>query len=560
MAAGGGADAGHGETVDADDRVRVPGPGRSESCQVLEEPVVRRPGGQGEVEDELGPRIRGAAAPHQVEEAGAEGVPPIRSHLEAGRTPVAAMPLEEVVAGGEGPGEVVAGRGPARGPQAVLQLGGHHRGPTPLLHEPGGDETHDAGRPRPPDQGGRGVGIGPGKGRASLVERRAGDVPAGRVGGLEHTGKSTGLVGGRRQQEVGRVARLPHPAGGVEARGDVEGDRLEADRCRLHARGREEGGDAGSWRRAHPVEAESRDRTILPEDRGDVGHGADGGEVGQLGGRDGRRDPGKPLQEKSGHLESHPTAGEAAVRIRGIESMRIDKGRGGRWRIRDAMVVGHDHVDPEVRGRPDLDGARRPGVDREDERPACRTRLLDRPQRESVPVLEAARNVRRDVEPEVPQRRGEDGQPRQAVGIEVADHQDPLAAGPGPRRPRHDQLRVRQQGRVVDPRGRWPEERVELAQLHTPAREHPRQEDRPAVGRDPRRVGIVEGGAVRVAPAIPGGQHVGSIARTAHRRLCCRRRSAAAVTRRRGGSVAPWPRARGGERPAPPRRSGAGRR
>ena len=58
-------------------------------------------------------------------------------------------------------------------------------------------------------------------------------------------------------------------------------------------------------------------------------------------------------------------------------------------------------------------------------------RRLDRGRRQAVALLEAARDVGHRVEPEAPERQHELGEPGQAVGIEVAEHHDPLAAVDG---------------------------------------------------------------------------------------------------------------------------------
>ena len=93
-------------------------------------------------------------------------------------------------------------------------------------------------------------------------------------------GRGLGRVLG--QQEPGGLERLPHPTGGVEPRGDGEGDGLEVDGGRRDPGALEERRDPGPRRRPQPLEAEPRDRAVLADDRRDVGDGPDGREVGQV--------------------------------------------------------------------------------------------------------------------------------------------------------------------------------------------------------------------------------------------------------------------------------------
>ena len=106
---------------------------------------------------------------------------------------------------------------------------------------------------------------------------------------------------------------------------------------------------------------------------------------------------------------------------------------------------------PRALRRGDLGHARRPAVDRDDERRARRRRGVDRGQRQAVALVEPARDVGLDRDAEAAQGEGHDREPGQAVGVEVAEDEDPLAAvagarasGPGAR------SGVGQRGRVVE--------------------------------------------------------------------------------------------------------------
>ena len=94
-------------------------------------------------------------------------------------------------------------------------------------------------------------------------------------------------------------------------------------------------------------------------------------------------------------------------------------------------MVGDDDVDAALvrprRSRP----ARRPAVDRDDERRTRRHRRVDGRERQAVALVEPARDVRHDRDAEPTQGEGQDRQAGQAVGIEVAEDQDALAAVAG---------------------------------------------------------------------------------------------------------------------------------
>ncbi len=203
MAAGGGPDAGHGETVDADERVRVPRSRRSQDGEVLEEAVVGRTRREREVEHELGAPVERCAGAHEVEEARPERVPAVGPHLEAGRAPVPAVTDEEIGARREGGRQVVALGRPARGAQHVLQLGSHDGRAAALLGQAGRHEPDDAGRPGPAYENGGKVRVFVREKRAGLGDRRLRDIATQDVGGLE------GRCGRQRPPRLSRPGGEP---------------------------------------------------------------------------------------------------------------------------------------------------------------------------------------------------------------------------------------------------------------------------------------------------------------------------------------------------------------
>ena len=205
--------------------------------------------------------------------------------------------------------------------------------------------------------------------------------------------------------------------------------------------------DPGPRRRPQPLEAEPGDRAVLAEDRRDVGHRPDRRQVGQLGDRGDRRDARDPLEQQRRHLERDAAAREASIRVGGVRSVRVHEGERRGRDLGDAVVVRDDHVDPGEPGRRHLGDAGRARVDGEQEGAAALAGRLHGLQREPVALVDAARHVRGHVEPQPAERRHEDREARQAVGVEVAHHQHALAALAGPCHARHDDGRIREQGR-----------------------------------------------------------------------------------------------------------------
>jgi hypothetical protein len=332
--------------------------------------------------------------------------------------------------------------------------------------EPCRDEAHDAHGPRATDDDRRPV--APARrggharcGRASLVESRGHEIAPRLVGGLEGGGMLGRLGRVLRQQQACGLERLPHSTGRVEPRGDGECDGLEVRLGRGHARALEQGRHAGSRVAADPLEAEARDRPVLPDDRRDVGHGADGREVGQGQGE------GRPAvhvgQHELGDLEGDAAAGQATIRVRRVGSVRVHQ-RERRWRVgRHAVVVGDDDVDATLGGGGDLVPAAAPAVDGDDERDAGRHRGLDRREREAVSLVQAARDVRLHRQAEPAEGEHQDREAVEPIGVEVAEDHHPLATRAGRRQARDQPVGVRQEPRVVEPVERLREPGVQVA-------------------------------------------------------------------------------------------------
>ncbi len=251
---------------------------------------------------------------------------------------------------------------------------------------------------------------------------------------------------------------------------------LEVHRRRRRSGAFEQCGDPGPRTGLQQREPEPGDRAVLADDRRHVRHAADRGQVGQTQGR--LRATWFVREQELGDLERDATAGQAAVRIGGIGSMRIDDRHGRRENGRHPVMVRDDHVEAAGIRLGDLRDAGRAAIHRDDHggtgrRPPHRALAIDRP----VALIQATRHVRFDRHPEASQGDGHDGQPGQAVRIEVAEDQHPFAGRPGRTQPIEDDGRIGQRRRVMEAVQRVPEPGGQLFVRGRPAR---RQQSRPA--------------------------------------------------------------------------------
>ena len=121
-------------------------------------------------------------------------------------------------------------------------------------------------------------------------------------------------------------------------------------------------------------------------------------------------------------------------------------------------------------------------------RRAGRARGGDRGLGQPVALLEPAGDVRDRLDAEAPQGQDDDREAGQPVGVEVAEHEDPLAVPPRARDPVAERAGVGQQRRVVEARLRRPEERVQRGRSgDAAAREEAGSRGRPARAGLPRR-------------------------------------------------------------------------
>ena len=136
---------------------------------------------------------------------------------------------------------------------------------------------------------------------------------------------------------------------------------------------------------------------------------------------------------------------------------------------RDAVVVGDDDVDAAGVALGHLGHARRPAVHRDDQRRAGGDRGVEGRHRQAVPLVEPARHVGLDRDAVAAQGQGHDRETGQAVGIEVAEDQDPFAAIAGGTQPDEHDGRVRKPGRIMQTVERIGEPGDQVLAGHRPA-------------------------------------------------------------------------------------------
>jgi hypothetical protein len=197
----------------------------------------------------------------------------------------------------------------------------------------------------------------------------------------------------------------------------------------------QERGEAGPRTRAQPLQPELHDRAVLPQHGSEIRHGPDRSEIREI-----ERGVAK---EEPGQRERDAAAGEPAVRIRRVVAMRIHDREGRRQHRGHVVVIRDQDVDPgRVRGGHLVD-ARRPGVDRDDDRRTSRPCRLDGRPRQPMALLEPGRDVWNRPDAEPAQRQRQDRQPGDPVGIEVAKDEDLLARLLRAQDPGPEDLRVR---------------------------------------------------------------------------------------------------------------------
>jgi hypothetical protein len=332
---------------------------------------------------------------------------------------VAAEALEVLGARGQACVEVERRHGAARSLPRVLAPGDHHDRPVEPLDEPRRD---DPDHPLVPVGAGEDVRPPPLLFLGPLLHRRDGlaqdpvlDLLPLAVQLLEPRSQPRRLLAVGGQEQLERCARMPEPAGSIDARRQPEADRAGVHDRGIDPRGAHQRLEARLLRAGERAEARARERTVLVEQRDDVG---------DRGQRDQVEVPVDVRAERTEQLVDDAGAAELGERVR-RRPRRDDRAVG--QRLRRTVVVGDDHVEPEALRFPHLDVRGDPTVDGEHEAVPVSGQTLQRLARDPVPFVEAAREVPVDVGTEVAQARDRQGGRADAVDVVVAVDADALA-------------------------------------------------------------------------------------------------------------------------------------
>ena len=169
----------------------------------------------------------------------------------------------------------------------------------------------------------------------------------------------------REQQPSGDVRRA-HPPGGVDARREHEPDVEPVERLPEQARRLEQGAQPDRVRAPREAfQTELGDDTVLADERDDVGHRADGGNLHE------RRQPllaPFALAQRLHELERDADAGEVLVGVAAIVALGIDDRERGRELRFGFVMVADDEIEPELARAPRRRAAADAAVDRHERR------------------------------------------------------------------------------------------------------------------------------------------------------------------------------------------------
>ncbi len=240
---------------------------------------------------------------------------------------------------------------------------------------------------------------------------------------LELVGEPAGDVGVFGEQQLERRLGAAEAARGVDPRGQPEADGALVDARGIDAGGLHQGSQAGLLRSRQGAQAGLGQRAVLVDQRHDVGDRRQRDEVEMAC----QHVAVRPEQRLAQLVDD---SGAAELRERVVRGTRGDDRAVGQLLARPVVVGDHD-VDSERLRVSDLFDGGDPAVDGEHEPAPVLGELRQRLPAEAVALLEAARQVPRDVCAQLAQ--DEDGQRGRAdaVGVVVAVHADALAVGDG---------------------------------------------------------------------------------------------------------------------------------
>ena len=232
-------------------------------------------------------------------------------------------------------------------------------------------------------------------------ERGGFSVAAFAVEAFELGGEFVGagcVAGGEELDDFGGDV---HAAGGVDARGEAEGDVEAGDLLGggIERGGGEEGAEAGAGGLTESTEAERGDDTVFTAQGDGIGDGGDGGhfkEAGQgfFAGTDGVA----PFQNGLGELEGDGGAAEGFFRVSAAGLVGVENGEGVGDGVRgfEEVMVGDDEVEAESAGCFRFGEGAHAGVNGDDEADAIGIGGLNHAGLEAVAFAKAMGDVEAD--------------------------------------------------------------------------------------------------------------------------------------------------------------------
>ena len=244
------------------------------------------------------------------------------------------------------------------------------------------------------------------------------------VHGLQLGCQTLGLGQIVGHEQIERQLGVPHAAGGVEARNDRKAEVRGADGLVGRAARGKKRGDARTRGGVHARDAVGDERTVLAAHGHEVGHGAKRSEVGVVA-------PQVRLAQAAAQhlheLERHAHAGQDGAFAGGI-ALRIGHGHALGHEVGWLVVVGDGQAQTRLHDGRRLVLAGDAAVHRDDEVRTERARAHEGGLGERVALLEAQGDERRCRGAKGAQAAGEHGGGRDAVEVEVAEHEDVVAA------------------------------------------------------------------------------------------------------------------------------------
>ena len=232
--------------------------------------------------------------------------------------------------------------------QSLVALpGDEDDGAVVALDEARGDDADHALVPVGAGDGVRAAGALLGRPRLDLGDRLAEDAAldglALAVQLLERVGEPARLVLVLGEEQLERLARVPEPAGRVEARREPEADGPGVDRGRIDAGALHERAQTGLRRARERAQPGDGERAVLVDERDDVGDRRERDEVEMA-----PRNLGVDAEQRLAELVDDAGAAELGERVVG-RARRDDRAVG--QRLGRPVMVGDDHVEA-ARSRP----------------------------------------------------------------------------------------------------------------------------------------------------------------------------------------------------------------